>query len=228
MGVFIKKTGSIKTIKQLVAHSKYIGFRSREIEDNSKGFFGRDNNYEDYKKFIKRIQNNKAIKHPNSIKAHKLVFSLKGVDYGAYKRSGKNYKELIRKTLNEYEKKHGIKLDWIASIHDFKGHPHVHVIIKAVSDSKDKDGRNKRVFLKKNDFKEMKDIFNKEFEKDVKYRLYEKYNLKSVFKDISKGFEQVLKGTSYDLEKENRETEYKKKQQLKKRKQREREEERER
>lgn len=219
--VFIKRTFGLKNISQVKAHAKYIGFRSRELPEEEKGFFDKDNDkFADYKKFIKRIESNRAIRHPNAVKAHKLIFSLKEVDYNAYKRSGKDYKDLIRNTLKEYEEKHNVKLDWIASLHNSEGHPHAHVIIKAVSDIKDKDGRFKRIYLKKEDFKELKGIFDKEFDKDVIYKEGEKYHLKDTFKDIDKGFKEINelgKGLEivtakikYDIEKKQNESEYKK------------------
>lgn len=38
MGVFIKRTRGLQTIKQVEAHVKYVGFRSREIGED-KGVF---------------------------------------------------------------------------------------------------------------------------------------------------------------------------------------------
>lgn len=198
--VFIKRTRGLQKISQVKAHAKYVGFRSKEAEE--KGFFSRDEDRADYKKFIDRIEKNPALKHPQSIKAQKLIFSLRQVDYDAYKRSGKDYKQLVRKTLAEYERKHGVKLDYIANIHEKEGHPHCHVIIKGVSDSKDEKGRFKRVKFTKEDFKEMKEDFDKEFEKDVQYKLSEKYDIPKVMSDISKGFEQVLKAMARDAEKD--------------------------
>ena len=212
MGVFIKKTGGIKDICNLEAHLKYIGFRSREKKED-KGFFSRDSNNSNYKDFINRIKDNKALRHPKSIKAHKLVFSLREDEYKAYKRSGKDYKDLIRETIKEYEEKHGIKLDWIASIHEEEGHPHIHVVIKGVSE--DRNGKFKRIFFRKEDFQELKDVFNKEFKKEVKYKEFERVDFKSINLDISKGIQRVLDGIAYEIRKDERETEFKKKRSLK-------------
>lgn len=216
MGVFIKRTGGSKDIGNLKAHLKYIGFRSREKKDD-KGFFSKDSNNANYKDFINRVKDNKALRHPKSIKAHKLVFSLREEEYKAYKRSNKDYKDLIRETIKEYEDKYGMKLDWIASIHEEQGHPHVHVVIKGVSEDRDK--KWKRIFFRKEDFKELKDIFNKEFSKEVEYKEYERIDLKSINLDISKGIQRVLDGISYEIKKDERETEIKKRRSLRKKEQ---------
>lgn len=225
MGVFIKGVRGLQTIDQVKAHSKYIGFRSQEKEkgDNQQaGFFSKDfDKYADYKSFIKRIKDNPALKHPKSIKAQKLIFSLKDKDYNAYLKSGKDYKDLIRATLKEYEEKHNVKLDWIASVHTIDGngksnHPHVHVIIKGVSDIKDKDGRYKRIKFSKNDFKDMKDTFNKEFEKEAQYETFEKYKIDKSINDIGKAFEMVLKEIKRENEKHIAESEFKKQKAIRK------------
>ncbi|WP_061311258.1 hypothetical protein [Clostridium botulinum] len=204
MGVFIKRTGGLNNISKLKSHLKYIGFRSREHKDDEKGFFGKDDNYYQYNEFIDKIQNDKALKHPKAVKAHKLVFSLKGVDYKAYSNSEKDYKDLIRATLKEYEDKKGVKLDWIASIHNAEGHPHVHVVIKATS-QKDKEGKSKRIFFKKEDYREMKNIFNKEFEREAEYKGFSHIDQKEFDKtlnDIGKAFEAVTRSIEREIDKE--------------------------
>lgn len=218
MGVLVKYTGAAKDIQKVKAHVKYVGFRSKEIEGVQLGFFSKDSENTDYKEFIKRIETNKALKHPSAVKAHKLVFSLKDKDYEAYKSTGKDYKDLIRATLKEYEDRNNVKLDWIASIHEKDGkgntnHPHVHVIIKAVSDRKDTEGKYKRIFFKKEDYQQMRSDFDKEFERYAQYSTFErldKNELDKTTEDIAKGFEAVLKGIENDIKKEEYEQNIKK------------------
>lgn len=211
--VFIKNTRALNKINQVEAHAKYVGFRSKEISE--KGFFGRDSNKVDYKEFVKRIEKHPALQHSKSIKAHKLIFSLKEVDYNAYLRSGKDYKDLVRKTLEYYENKHGVKLDWIANTHAKEGHPHCHVIIKGVSDLKDSEGKYKRIKFSKEDYKEMKEIFDKEFYKDVQYRpeeleksLLDKNAQDKIMKDIANGFRAVTNDIAREAEKQQKQGEY--------------------
>lgn len=87
MGVIIKGTGYTNQVSKVIGHLKYIGFRSNEIAEQKvredlnleKGkFFTKNKNSENYKSFIKDIENDKRLKHSKSIKAHKLVFSLRG------------------------------------------------------------------------------------------------------------------------------------------------------
>ena len=162
----IKRTGIIKglydnagpakmnPISRLVSHLKYIGFRSRELSE--KGFFDRASDNTDYRKFVKRIMDNKALRHPLCIKAHKLMFALHANDYKAYLRSGKDFKDIIRRTLELYEKEKGVKLDWIANAHnESRKNPHCHVVIKGVSDAKGDRGYT-RIKFTGNDFKRMR------------------------------------------------------------------------
>lgn len=206
-----KKNETIKNIEELAGHLKYIGFRSQELsEEQHKGFFGRDNDHVNYKAFIARVKNNKALKHPRCVKAHKLVFSLRQTDYEAYKRSGKDYKHLIRATLKKYEDKYNVKLDWVASIHDVKGHPHCHVVIKGVSDIEQERGFPRIWFKIPDDFKDMKFDFENEFMKDVKYKFFEREDVKDITKDASKGFEAVLNAIKQEIKKDQAKGEYEK------------------
>lgn len=220
--VFIKRTSStskdksgskrnetIKNIEELAGHLKYIGFRSQELEQQ-KGFFGRDEDHVNYKGFIARVKNHKALKHPKCVKAHKLVFSLRQKDYEAYKRSGKDYKHLIRATLKKYEEKYNVKLDWIASIHDVSGHPHCHVVIKGVSDIEQERGFTRIKFKIPEDFNDMKFDFENEFMKDVKYKIFEREDVKEVTKEVGKGFEAVINSIKQDIKKEQAKGEYEK------------------
>ena len=212
--VFIKSTRPLQTVQQVVSHVKYVGFRSQET--NEKGFFDKNGDNSDFKVFINQIEKNPALKHPKSIKAHKLIFSLRGKDYNAYKRSGKDYKDLVRKTLLEYENKHGVKLAWIANIHEKEGHPHCHVIIMGVSSNKDSKGRHSRIFFTKDDYAQMKSDFDLEFEKDVQYDLLERLDMSMTLNDIGKGFEQIVKLMVKDIKKTEHEAEQKKNKEISK------------
>lgn len=202
--VLIKWKGALKNIDKLKSHIRYIAFRSQEIEN--KGLFSKEHDNYNYKAFVDRIEKNPALKHSKSIKAHKFIFSLKQVDYDAYKRSGKDYKALIRATLNQYEKKHGVTLDWVANIHDVEGHPHCHVLIKGVSDTKDDKGRFKRIYFKKEDFQEMKNAFDKEFDKDTQYKWHEKVDFSKGFNELGKAFESISRSIDKEIQKEELKT----------------------
>lgn len=233
MGVVVKHTGYIsKGISQVKAHLKYIGFRSDEVltkvireEFNlEKGkFFNDKKDSVDYKKFIKSIEDNKALKHKKSIKAHKFVFSLKEKDLENYLKlsGGKTYRDLIRNTMNEYSKKTGQNLDWIAVEHMVEGnskdgfkkskHPHVHVVIKGVSENKSGNKTiNERVKFNKDDYKLMRDIFDKEFNKVCEYekfKEYDKFNQidKALFDKTKKVVKAVQKAVEIDFREKQQE-----------------------
>lgn len=211
--VFIKMTRALQKISQVEAHAKYVGFRSKEA--NEKGFFSRDEDRADYKAFIERIKKHPALQHSLTVKARKMIFSLRESDYEAYKRSGKDFRHLIRAIFAEYEKRHGLKLDWIANIHNAEGHPHCHVIIKGVSDNRDDDGRYKRVVFKREDLQELKEIFHKEFERDAIYHLHERLDVVRSFDDMSKLFETVTKQMARENERLQQEAEFKRQRQSK-------------
>lgn len=207
---FIKCKGGIRELSKVKAHVRYVGFRSKEIGD-TKGYFGRDSDSADYKGFIERIENNKALKHSNTVKAQKLIFALKEEDYTAYKRSGKDYKDLVRATLKNYEEKHNVKLDWIANIHNQESrNPHCHVIIKGVSDIKGERGY-KRITFKRDDLRDMRTSFQQAFDKDVKYKFHEREEVKEVLKETTRGFEAVLRALKREFKKEQARNEFEKK-----------------
>ena len=93
MGVVVKGLKYVTNTSKVRAHIKYIGFRSNELAveearkeyglDNTR-FFSKDENNADYKQFLERIENHKALQHPKSVKMHKMVFSLKQEDYKNY------------------------------------------------------------------------------------------------------------------------------------------------
>lgn len=211
MGVIVKKTGQLSKVSDLKAHIKYIGFRSQEIDKELKDgrFFNDKFDNVNYKSFLSGIENNKALKHPKSVKGHKLVFSLNQREYEAYLKSGKDYKDIIRKVLSDYEKEKNLKLDWVGSVHlvDGKGksnHPHCHVVISGVS-KPDKEGKVTRIKFLKDDFKSLRSHFDNEVKKEIgtlehDFKSYEKGN--ELLRDISKGFEMVLREIQKEAAKE--------------------------
>lgn len=189
----IKATGGgrVTELNKLKAHLKYIGYRSKEVGDK-KGHFDKTLERVDYKDFYKRVIENKALQHSNTVKAQKLMFALPKEDYAAYKRSGKDFRHIVRDTLNEYEEKHNVKLDWVASIHRSEvDNPHCHVVVKGVSDIKGDRGY-KRIKFKKEDFKEMRESFKQNFEKDVRYKFHEKLEYERAVEEVEKGFNNLL------------------------------------
>jgi uncharacterized protein (DUF2267 family) len=193
--VFIKRTRGLQKVDQVVAHASYVGRGSKTLGEHEKdAFFSRDSDKASRKEFIDRIKNHSSLQHHLSIKAQKLIFSLKELDYEEYKKTGKDFKDLVRETLGRYEKEHGVKLDWIANIHavnDAKSHPHCHIIIKGVSDTKGERGYN-RIQFTKEDFVNMKETFLQALEREVPRDPYEEIErMKQNMKDMSRAWEAV-------------------------------------
>lgn len=175
--VIVKKTGQSKSFDKLKAHLKYICFRSKEIQKPI--IFDRTNDHADHNDFIKRQEEKPGLSHGLTIKGHHLMFSLSENQYSALDR---DYKEVIRESIREYEQSHHIKLDYIASIHlkDGKGktsHPHVHLVVSGIGTSD--EGQSKRVYFRKDDFKDLREKFENTYlksidpEKNVHNRLLE-------------------------------------------------------
>ena len=179
MGVVVKGLKYVTSMSKVKAHIKYIGFRSNELAvakareeyglDNTR-FFSKSENNADYKQFIERIENHKALQHPKSVKMHKMVFSLKQEDYKNYllDANGKDFKDLVRSTMDEFEKYRGQKYDWIAVEHltdndKLSSHPHVHIVVKSISE------QGQRLKLDKEDYKFLREKFDVQYNKVCEY-----------------------------------------------------------
>lgn len=155
-----------KTVKE---HLKYIGFRSREIVLGQERFFTGTKDRADWRDFYEGVANHRALQHSDTIKIHKVIFSLRDIDYEAYQNSGRDYKDIVRSVLKRYEDRRGVKLEWIAARHDQNNHPHCHVVIRGVT----KDGPNgrcRRVFLTKDDIQKIKRDFDNEVSRHREYK----------------------------------------------------------
>lgn len=192
-----KYYGAVKDIKTIMSHLKYIGFRSRERDPDDKGFFNDKSDIADWREFYKGIANHKALKHSSTVKAHKMIFSLRKRDYDLYRESGRNYKDIVREVLKKYEERKGVKLAWIAAAHDKNDHPHCHVVIRAVDDSRGE--KAKRIYFSKEDLAQMKKDFDLEVERHRALETEKDRNneqdrsqelsMASLFNDISKSIE---------------------------------------
>lgn len=203
--VFVKALKPTKKINTVKRGIYYIGRDSEDVKRNPElqnQYFGRNSNHENPKSFLERVKTHRALQHPLSVKTHHLVFSLRKIDYEAYKRSGRDYKDIVRTVLSDYEKAHGVKLDWIAHIHDGEksnSHPHCHVIIKGVSDNLGARGY-KRIFFKAEDFKEFRNSFELELERHAQYRLFEREDIRKLSDDFAKSFKSVMDSIAYKAE----------------------------
>ena len=219
MGVVVKGLKYVQKIEHVKGHLKYIGFRSNELAtsqareeyglDNTK-FFSKDSNNADYKAFIDRIENHKALKHSKSVKMHKMVFSLKQEDYKNYllDSDGKDFKDLVRKTLDDFSKYKGQQYDWIAVEHltdkdKLSTHPHVHLCIKGITE------QGSRVKLTKEDYQFLREKFDVEYNKVCEYESKWEYGqrqdrqltpLQSLEKDIANSAKKIFNAMERDVE----------------------------
>jgi hypothetical protein len=214
-----KYHGSVKDVKKIQSHLKYIGFRSRERDPDDSIFFNDKTNKADWRDFYKKLENHKALQHSSTVKAHKMIFSLRDKDYQEYKSSGRDYKDAIRKVLEDYEQRKGVKLDWIAVVHNKNDHPHAHVLIRAVSESV--QGKSKRIYFSKEDIAEVKKDFNLEIDRH-RVRDMERERGKEqhqeldtaiidLFNDVAKNIERQIKMNERDRERAVEELERKNK-----------------
>jgi hypothetical protein len=205
-----RPTNNVNTTKRGVY---YIGIDSLDVQKNpelQRNWFGPGQDLiTDPNPFIERVRNHRALKHPKAVKSHHLIFSLRKVDYDAYKRSGRDYKEMVRSILGDYEKKHGVKLDWIAHIHEGEKsaeHPHCHVVVKAISDNLGDRGFQRIKFMAE-DMKEMRASMELELDRFAKYRLLERENMNDISEQFGKSFSDVMESIAYDAERKKREGE---------------------
>ena len=220
MGVVVKGLKYVTSMSKVKAHIKYIGFRSNELAvakareeynlDNTR-FFSESENNADYKQFIERIENHKALQHPKSVKMHKMVFSLKQEDYKNYllDANGKDFKDLVRSTMDEFEKYRGQKYDWIAVEHltdndKLSSHPHVHIVVKSISE------QGQRLKLDKEDYKILREKFDVQYNKVCEYESKweqgyrqdrELTPFQSLERDIANATKKIYKSLERDVEK---------------------------
>jgi len=153
-----KPVGNSQSSRRVLSHLRYIGFRSRELDQDSNtyGFFDELHDKANMKPFYNRIYNDPALKHPNTIKLHKLII---GFHRDWYDRYEIDYKALTRYIMERLEVRKGFRLDWIAAEHLKETSPHVHVAIK--STGKDELGYTKRLIITREDIEWMKDAIDR-------------------------------------------------------------------
>lgn len=211
---FVKNRFPTKNINATKRGAYYIGVDSLDVKlepELQKKWFGREQDLlTDPNPFVERVRNHRALKHEKAVKSHHLIFSLRRVDYDAYRRSGQDYKQIVRSILGEYEKKHGVVLDWIAHTHDgekSKEHPHCHVIIKAVSDNLGDRGYMRIKFMAE-DMKEMRASMEQELDRHAKYKAHERDDVAGLSKEFGQSFDNVMQSLAQEAERKKQEAEF--------------------
>ena len=141
---------------------------------------------------------------------HKMVFSLKQEDYKNYllDSDGKDFKDLVRKTLDDFSKYKGQQYDWIAVEHltdkdKLSTHPHIHLCIKGVTE------QGARVKFTKEDYQFLREKFDVEYNKVCEYeskwehgqRQYRQLTpLQTLEKDIANSAKKIFNAMERDVE----------------------------
>jgi len=135
-------TRNLKAARKSV---RYYCFRSRELQMPGAarvGAFNRATDSADVAAFNRRLDD-PLTRDPKIAKMHRLMFSL---SQQAWDRCGlESWKPIVREALADFERRQGIRLDWIAAEHLNPYHPHVHVAIKSVYTTE--DDRHRRLRL---------------------------------------------------------------------------------
>lgn len=151
MGIAMLKVQPKNTKAAVEKYTMYIGFRAREHSWEEKGFFDEQHDRgADGQRFIDTVTSHPALQHSQTIKMHALIISLKEDQFRTFRENGGDYKQLVRDYMKDLEERKGMKLTWVAAVHETTKHPHVHVHVMSVGETD--EGKNKRLYLNKEDF----------------------------------------------------------------------------
>ena len=147
-------------LKRDQSHIRYIAFRTRENREDTRGVFNALHDHADVKTFINNL-NDRITRHPRSPKLHRIYVSLSQDEYS--KLMQPDYKNIVRQAIAEFERRKGIKLEWVAAEHYARGHPHVHIAIKATYT--DLSGAKHHLLLRYDDIKMLRSCFDREVDR---------------------------------------------------------------
>ena len=139
--------GAIRSAKN---HIKYIT-APRKHHRNNPHLFDETRDYVNRREFFNELERQKP--SPRHAFMHKLVISFSEEERD---RLQIDMMELTRDAMARFKVLLNRELDWVAAIHDDKGHPHVHVVYRG----RDKNG--KPVFVGKEHLKELRKIVEEE------------------------------------------------------------------
>ena len=159
----------VRKLESALSNLKYIGFRSRELDQKTGFFTATEDETKQYKEFYERIKNHKALKHDKTVKAHTIVLSFTRRDFEALARAGKTPQDMAREWMKTMEEFKEMKLDWLGSFHDSPTHPHIHLTIRSVGE--DDLGHSKRLKLTKEDIQDLRRILDANIERNAEYDL---------------------------------------------------------
>jgi type IV secretory pathway VirD2 relaxase len=179
------------------AHVNYIAFRSRETPGEERGAFDQRSDHANVERFNENLED-RLTRHPMANKAYKLTLSLSEKEFR--ERGLTSWKPVVREAMANLQKQWGREFQWIASEHMAKGHPHVHIVIKATC--VDESGRFRQLRLDKQHLLDVKREVNRVIERH-RVRDQERFHSHSRGDTFLRAFETALRAlTRHDREEE--------------------------
>lgn len=160
MAALLLKVKYIKSLGGAERSLRYIAFGSKDVRSNQdRCTFDARSDSADVKRFAKELSD-PLTTHPQAPTAFHMIVSLKRRDFN--QAAMRDWREVVRETMRSYEVSTGRKLTWIASHHDNAERPHVHVMVKAVYQTRTSTRRTLRLY--KQDIAQFKEIVGNRLE----------------------------------------------------------------
>ncbi|MFB9749897.1 hypothetical protein, partial [Leifsonia shinshuensis] len=175
-------------------------------DSDTYGLFDRDKDQSDMRSFYKKIERDSALKHPNTVKLHKLIV---GFHREWYERYNVDYKDMTRYIMRKLEQEKGVKLDWVAAEHLKETSPHVHIAIKSTGE--DDRGDTKRLKITREDIDWLKGEIDRYTGREQILEREQELDRSSIspdlFKDLTKEVDRLAKQGDRDSERARRQAE---------------------
>ncbi|MFZ5817464.1 MAG: relaxase/mobilization nuclease domain-containing protein [Bacillota bacterium] len=185
MALFVKVKRSMDLGKAR-AHVNYIAFRSRETPAEQRGAFDAHRDRADARLFAESLDD-RLTRHPMATKAYKVTISLSEREFRQLGLT--SWKPVVREAMANLQQRWGKEFDWIASEHMARGHPHVHIVIKATC--RDGTGRLRQLRLDRQHLAELRQDVGRIIERD-RPRAVDRSSARFNGDTLLRGFERVL------------------------------------
>ena len=197
MALFVK-VKLCRDLGRARAHVKYIAFRSRETPQEERGAFDKRTDHADVARFNDNLED-RLTRHPMANKAYKVTMSLSEREFRQLGLT--SWKPVVREAMVNLQQKWGKQFEWIASEHMAKGHPHVHIAIKATC--QEEAGRCRQLRLDKVHLQELKHEVARIIERD-RPRVQERDHSREMGDTLYRAFDAALRAlVSHDKEEEH-------------------------
>jgi hypothetical protein len=142
---------------RLIAHVKYIEYRSRELGETreDRAIFTKDQDAIDRKEAVDGIMGHTS----NAVAYHKMVLS-PGDDEPV-----NDWREWTRQVMADFEDARGQELHWFAVHHENTEHPHVHVVLAGAGENRE-TGEVEPVKMYAQDYQRLRELGHEHSEHD--------------------------------------------------------------